>query len=234
MNYDQNNGQGGEEQTDTARELLPAGFYKARADKSSVRFGAAQSGNEQVAVTFDILDAKADGYQQRITWIGTLAAGALDITLDGLMAAGWTGDNLMTLDGVGDVECSLKIKHEDDREGVPRARVAFVNRAGGAFKFKTELDANAVASLSDRLAGPIMAARQRAAGKGGGGPTSGPARAPAGGGYGGGGGRAPARGAAQRPWDGTGVDPNSGGDDGIPFASCSPLDDPMMRGMATA
>lgn len=229
MNYDQNDGGPRDnEQTDAARELLPPGNYKARADKSSVRFGAAQSGNEQVAVTFDILDAKADGYQQRITWIGTLAAGALDITLDGLMASGWTGDNLMTLDGVGDVECSLKVKHEDDQSGVPRARVAFVNRAGGAFKFKTELDANAVASLSDRLAGPIMAARQRAAGKGGADPSSGPARAPAGGGYGGG--APPAR---RQGGGGGGGNFGPGGKD-IPFASCSPADDPMMRGMATA
>jgi len=229
--YDQNNGQGGEEQADGGRELLPPGNYRARADKSTVIFGKAKTGSDQVAITFDLLDPKAEGYQQRITWIGTLAGGALDNTLNGIIAAGWVGSDLLALDGIGDVECSLKVKHEADQEGTMRARVDYVNPLSKAFAFKEALDPNGVAALSDRLAGPIMAARQRAASGGRPNPTSGRAGAPAGGGYGGGSGRAPARGAAE--WDGTGVDPNGSGRD-IPFASCSPADDPMMRGMATA
>ena len=229
MNYDQNNGQGGEEQADGGRELLPPGNYRARADKSTVIFGKAKTGSDQVAITFDLLDPKAEGYQQRILWIGTLAGGALDNTLNGIIAAGWVGVDLLALDGIGDVECSLKIKHEADQEGVMRARVDYVNPLSKAFAFKEALDPNGVAALSDRLAGPIMAARQRAAGKGGGGPTSGARSAPAGGGYGGGG-RAPAGDYAP---DFDGPKPTGRRGD-IPFASCSPADDPMMRGMATA
>ena len=229
MNYDQNNGQGGEEQADGGRELLPPGNYRARADKSTVIFGKAKTGSDQVAITFDLLDPKAEGYQQRILWIGTLAGGALDNTLNGIIAAGWVGSDLLALDGIGDVECSLKIKHEADQEGVMRARVDYVNPLSKAFAFKEALDPNGVAALSDRLAGPIMAARQRAAGKGGGGPTSGARSAPAGGGYGGGG-RAPAGDYAP---DFDGPKPTGRRGD-IPFASCSPADDPMMRGMATA
>lgn len=228
MSYDQNNGQGGEEQADGGRELLPPGNYRARADKSTVIFGKAKTGSDQVAITFDILDPKAEGYQQRITWIGTLAGGALDNTLNGIIAAGWCGENFLDTAGIGDVECSLKVKHEADQEGTMRVRVDYVNPLSKAFAFKEGYDPNAVASLSDRLAGPIMAARQRAAGKGSGGPTSGARSAPAGGGYGGG---APP---ARQQSTGTASGGNRGrGDDDIPFASCSPSDDPMMRGMAT-
>lgn len=219
------------------RALLPAGSYKARADRNSIRFGEASTGAAQIAVTFDLLDPKAEGIQERITWIASFKGGAIPITLDGLCAAGWTGTDLNRLtegEGIGDVECSLKIGHDTNNEtGKTYARVEFVNAARSAFAFKKELDATGIGDLNDRLAGEIMAARERAAGKGGANPSSGGRGAPAGGGYGGGG-RAPARGAAQRPWDGTGADPNGGGGDDIPFASCSPDADPMMRGMATA
>jgi len=229
-NYDQGNGQGGEEQTDGGRELLPPGNYRARADKSTVTFGKAKTGSDQVAITFDLLDPKAEGYQQRILWIGTLAGGALDNTLNGIIAAGWVGVDLLALDGIGDVECSLKIKHEADQNGVMRAKVDYVNPLSKTFAFKETLDANGIASLNDRLAGSIMAARERAASGGrGANPSSGARSAPAGGGYGGSG-RAPAGDYAP---DFDGPKPTGRRGD-IPFASCSPLDDPMMRGLAIA
>lgn len=202
--------------TDQDRIILPAGNYRARADRSTVQFGKAKSGNEQVAITFDITDPKADGYPSRITWIGTFAEGrATEITLDGIMAAGWTGEDLLSLDGIGDAECSIKVGHKlNEQNGNTYAQVEFVNRLAGSFTFKEKLDDVGVGDLASRLGGAIMAARERAAGKGGANPSSGGRGAPAGGGYGGGGQR------------------GGGGDGDIPFASCSPDADPMMRGMA--
>lgn len=214
-NYDQgDNGQGGEEQADGGRELLPPGNYRARADKSTVLFGRAKTGSDQVAITFDILDPKAEGYQQRITWIGTLAGGALDNTLNGIIAAGWCGENFLDTAGIGDVECSLKVKHEADQDGIMRVRVDYVNPLVKAFAFKETMDQNGIAAMNERHAGAIMAARQRAAGGGGANPSSGPARAPAGGGYGGGG-APPARRQSTGTASGGNFVPNKGGN--IPF-----------------
>lgn len=166
---------GGEEQE--SRALLPAGYYRARADKSTLLFGEAKTGNPQIAITFDIIDDKAAGYPNRITWIGTLAGGALTFTLDGIIAAGWTGTDLATLsaaEGVGDVECSLKIDHEENNEtGKVYARVSFVNAARKAFAFKKGMDAGALANLGVALAGDVMAARERAVAKGGARPSDG-------------------------------------------------------------
>lgn len=159
--------------TDTATEpraLLSVGNYKARADRSSIRFGESKKGGGQIAITFDLCDPKAEGIQDRITWIGNFVGGATAITLDGLYAAGWTGTDLNRLtegEGIGDVECSLKISHDTNPEtGKTYARVDFVNAARSAFAFKKELDANGVANLNEQLAGEIMAARERAAAKG--------------------------------------------------------------------
>lgn len=211
------------------RIILPAGNYRARADRATVQFGRSKSGNDQVAITFDITDPKADGYPSRMTWIGTFAEGrATEIALDAIMATGWTGEDLLALEGVGDAECSIKVSHkQNEQTGTTYANIDFVNRLGGSFAFKEKLDEVAVGDLASRLGGAIMAARERAAGKGGANPSSGGRGNGGGGGYGGG--RAPARGAAPVAWDGTGSDPNG---DGIPFASCSPDADPMMRGMA--
>lgn len=200
------------------RALLPAGSYKARADRNSIRFGESKKGGGQIAITFDLIDPRAEGIQDRITWIGNFVGGATAITLDGLYAAGWTGTDLNTLsagEGIGDVECSLKIGHDTNpNTGKTYARVEFVNAQRGVFHFEKEMDANGVANLNDQLAGAIMAARERAASRGAN-PSSGGAAARAGGGYG-----PPARTrqaapAGRKEWDGTGADPNGGED--LPF-----------------
>lgn len=189
------------------RALLPAGSYKARADRNSIRFGESKKGGGQIAITFDLTDPKAEGIQERITWIGNFVGGATAITLDGLYAAGWTGSDLNQLsaaEGIGDVECSLKIGHDTNPEtGKTYARVEFVNAARAAFAFKKEMDSNGIAALNESIAGEIMAARERAAGKGLANPSSGRAGAPPGGGYG-----APRRPAAPA-WDGQGANPDA-------------------------
>ena len=182
--------------------ILPAGHYRARADAATLQFGRSQNGNEQVALTFDIIDKKAEG--QRITWIGTFVEGkATEIAVAGLMAAGWTGENLTAGEGLGSVECSLKVSHkQNEQTGKVFANVDFVNPAGGGFAFKTKLDQGGIVNLESRLGGAVMAAREKAGAPRQQGP-------------------APRRAAqAQRgdAWDGTGADPTAGqGGNDIPW-----------------
>lgn len=182
--------------------ILPAGHYRARADAATLQFGRSANGNEQVALTFDITDRKAEG--QRITWIGTFAEGkATEIAVAGLMAAGWTGENLTAGDGLGAVECSLKVSHkQNEQTGKVFANVDFVNPAGGGFAFKTKLDQGGVMALESKLGGAVMAAREKLGAPRQQGPA--PRRA--------------ASTQAQRgdAWDGQGADPNAG-DDEIPW-----------------
>lgn len=167
--------------------MIPEGTFRARADRQYAQFGQSANRNQQIAVPFTI---KADGPHcgQTITFVGSFVPGqATDITCEALEAAGWNGESLKTLDGLGDVDCDIVIVHET-YEGKKRARIRFVNRVGGGFKFKQELAVQDLDSLADRVR------RQRS-------PGSASAASPP-----------PAAG----EWNGFGPDPNGSGDDNDP------------------
>lgn len=133
--------------------MIEPGRHKARA--ISAELGYTSTGKEQVAVAFEV-----DG-GQRITWFGYFTDKTADKTLDGLMAAGWQGDDLRDLSTVGSQDCEIVVEHENDNDGQPRARVRWVNRLGnGVVTLKQPMSDAQRASFAERMRGKVIAKRQ--------------------------------------------------------------------------
>jgi hypothetical protein len=185
--------------------MIQAGKHRARAIQGSMKFGTATTGTEQVALTFEFLDERLLG--QEITWFGNFAnEQGEEITLKALQATGWATDDLCDQTGIGDVEVQLVIEIERDNEGKDRAKVKWVNKAGGSFAFKDAMSEGKVMSLAERVRGRSMKLRAE-----GGAPAAAS------------GGRPAQRQQARAPqrnsvgeWDGTGPNPHGEAED-IPF-----------------
>lgn len=106
--------------------MIDAGTYKARATgPQDVVFGRAQSGNVQVAVLFDLIDASGAPSGERISWLGTFAPGkATEIAIRALRACGWQGVDLADMTGVDSnvVELVVEIEQSDSGRSYPRVR----------------------------------------------------------------------------------------------------------------
>jgi hypothetical protein len=164
------------------------GTYRARGIKGSQKFGRASTGNDQVAVRFVEVDDEGKPGAGMAWWVGTFSENATERTVDSLLAAGWDGRDLATLDGLGSeiVEVELEEHEYTNRDGEEKVglRIAWVNRPG-RFAFKDALDTTAVRAMGHALRGIVAHLQQKHAKKGA-------PPAPSGGGYGGGGADAPA------------------------------------------
>ncbi len=169
--------------------MIAEGTYRACAEPDRVFWGKAPSNNEQVSVPFRIKsDCQERG--QSIFWIRVFTSDQknVDITCEGLEAAGWDGVSLRELNGLGSRDVEIVVYH-DTYEGKTRPKIRYVNTLNRS-PFKVELTDKGLSDLDARVA--------RMRGKG---PTRREESPPAGdqgGGYGGG-----------EEWDGQGVDPNS-------------------------
>jgi hypothetical protein len=93
-----------------------------------------QAGDPQVFIAFDV--AHGEG-TETLTWFGSLKEGkAQEITLKGLLAAGFTGKDVSELADGPDggalplgIEVSLVIENEE-YEGKTRTRIRWVNKPG--------------------------------------------------------------------------------------------------------
>ncbi len=161
--------------------MLYSGTYVARAVEGQL--GHSKQGTERVAVRFEIVEP-ADVAGQSIIWDGWLTEKAFDRTVESLRAAGLTGDDLATLDGLGSQNVELVLA-EEEYQGEVRTKVKWVNRLGGGPGRLTvgAMDADAAKSFAAR-----MRSRVAGVGKPAGAPAAPPARA-----------KAPARTAAPAP-----------------------------------
>lgn len=127
-------------------ELVPEGFYRAVVSPVSgedgsapVQFGETNEGKPQVLINFEILDGP---YAQRVLpWWGSfnskLPEGSkakqtpMQRTMYSLRLCGWVGDDIMDVvnQDMGN-EVSIQVEHAE-RDGVVRAKVAWVNKSGG-------------------------------------------------------------------------------------------------------
>lgn len=138
------------------------GKYRARCidNPAEPRLGRSESGNEQIALTFALLDEDGRETSETIDWVGTFAEGkATEITIKAMRTCGWTGDSLDSLDGINDNEVELDVQW-DEYKGEKRLRVKWVNRPGGnRILFKTALDPAGKKALAARLRGAIAASK---------------------------------------------------------------------------
>jgi hypothetical protein len=138
--------------------MLEAGEYRARAVKAAL--GLAKSGSEQVGVQFELLDVSG----QSITWYGSFANDqAFEITMKGMRAAGFRGDDLADLSSLEDgntPEVTLVVVHET-YQGKTQVKVKFIN-AGGGLAMKTQLEGDQAKAFAARMKGRVLAFNQGA------------------------------------------------------------------------
>lgn len=131
--------------------MIQPGKYRARAVEGD--YGVAQTGTEQVAILFELLDTG-----EQITWYGYLSDRAADRTIESLITCGVT--DLQTLAGLGSEEVELDIEH-DTYNGTTRARVKWVNRLGsGGVGLKNRMTDGQKASFAARFQGTFLKKRQ--------------------------------------------------------------------------
>lgn len=139
--------------------MIQAGSYRARA--VDYQFGFAETGTEQVAVTFEIVE-EGEYQGSTITWFGFFTDATAERTIEALRTCGWQGDNLGDLTGIDRNEVSLVIVHEP-YNGKQIARVKWVNRPGtGRVELKRKMDAVQKAALARRLRALVVASKERA------------------------------------------------------------------------
>jgi hypothetical protein len=130
------------------------GRHRARALPGSVDFGYSSAGNEQIAVTFQLVDEPHAG--QTITWFSSFASDkATAITLRALRTCGWLGDNLADLEGIDASEVDL-VCEEEEYEGERRLRVRWVNPPGGA-RLAQPMSEGERRAFAERMRGTVLA-----------------------------------------------------------------------------
>src|SRR5579872_2986178 len=136
--------------------MIPAGNYKARVVEH--QFGYAETGTEQVALTFEIVEA-GDFEGQTITWFGFFTEATAERTVEALRTCGWEGDDLSNLAGVDRNEVVLVVAHEQ-YNGKQVARVKWINRLGaGRIELKRPMSEAQKLVLSKRLKGLVLATK---------------------------------------------------------------------------
>jgi hypothetical protein len=138
--------------------MLPIANYRARAIEGQMGF--ADTGTEQIAVTFEIIE-EGDFEGHTITWFGFLTEATTERTIKTLIVCGWEGDDLSDLRGLDRNEVELVIEHET-YNGVKRARVKWVNRPGsGAFVMKRPMTDIQKRALAQKMRGLIVTLRKQ-------------------------------------------------------------------------
>lgn len=148
--------------------MIAAGKYRAKA--SCWGIAETKAGSEQFQIEFNILEDKDSAGKQIgpadhvMNWFGSFSSDkSTEITIKALRNAGWTGDDLTSVELPSEVE--LVIEHESqttpegnpvlDKQGVPviRARIRWVNRIGG--NGIKSIDAARARRFADRMKGVI-------------------------------------------------------------------------------
>lgn len=142
-------------------------YYNARATSAPIIFGDAKNGNIQIAIEFAIEDENYPG--EALPWVGHFTDKTAARTIESLMHAGWTGEDVAELKGVPAAQVlpdlvQLAVEPEQitegDRAGEWVLKVQWVNRSGaGRFAFKTETDAGKLRAMSAQLRATVKSVR---------------------------------------------------------------------------
>jgi len=139
--------------------MLPKGTYKARATEAE--FGFTNTGTEQVAVTFEVVeDGEFQG--ERIAWFGFFTEATAERTIQALRVCGWTGDDLSDLSGFDANEVELVVEHEE-YQGKTTAKVKWVNKVGNRVVLKHKMSDAQRTELAKRMKGLAVSTRKHPA-----------------------------------------------------------------------
>jgi len=144
--------------------LISKGIHRAVAvpvstadGQSWAQFGeSSEKGTPQVVINFEILDG--DDVGRRIAWIGYFTDKTVQRTVESLRFCGFTGDDLAgAVVQQLDQEVGIVVEHEE-YDGKTRARVRWVNRAGGeGLKLEKPMDRTKLSQFSAMLKKTVAA-----------------------------------------------------------------------------
>lgn len=108
------------------------GTYRAKAVAGSEQYGTTSNDHDQIVIDFELIDVG-----QKVSVFLVFSEKAAPYSIKRLRAAGWTGDDLSNLVGLGSRECEVRVFHED-YQGQTKMKTEIV--AGGTVTLKTQLD----------------------------------------------------------------------------------------------
>lgn len=123
--------------------------------------GRAGSGNEQVAVSFNLTDESGQETNESITWYGTFTDKAFPYTLGTLRTCGLQGDDVSDLSGLPGTPVSLVLDW-DEYNGKKRLKVKYVNSPGGGAVLKEQLAPDEAKSFAQRMMSKVRLANAAA------------------------------------------------------------------------
>lgn len=136
---------------------LQPGKHLARAIPSTVQFGRASTGTEQIAVTFRIINGQTQQETgEEITWIGALGnEKSLEITAKALRACGCDDPEQLMTDASSIARNVVELDVQSESYGgKERLKVKWVNTPR-RFEFKQPLDAGSRAGALSKLKGYV-------------------------------------------------------------------------------
>jgi hypothetical protein len=134
--------------------MIEPGYYKAKAVSASL--GYTSNGNEQVAMTVDLLDIG-----KTMTWYGYFTGKTTDRTLESLMIAGWDGESLVSFEGLGTEEF-VAVVEEDTYNGETKTRISWINRArSGGPKLNNPMSDVQLQDFAQRMKGRALALKSK-------------------------------------------------------------------------
>lgn len=133
--------------------MVDEGQYPAKAIEHELGY-AKESGNEYIAVQFEIIGGKFHG--MNVSWKGFFTEKTIDRTLESLRYCGWKGDNILNLnaEGFGENLVNIVVQH-NEYNGKTYANVAWVNRTGRPL-VKDQLDDAQKKSFAQRIKGNVL------------------------------------------------------------------------------
>jgi hypothetical protein len=137
--------------------IIDIGRYTARA--TEWQMGIAETGTEQVAVTFEVVE-EGPFSGHTITWFGFFTEKTSERTIKSLFACGWEGDDLTNLTGLDRNEVEIVVDH-DVHKNERRAKVKWVNRPGaGSFVMKNPMNDAQKKALASKMKGLVLSMRK--------------------------------------------------------------------------
>jgi hypothetical protein len=142
---------------------LTPGQHRARAVKAELGF--TQTGKEQIAITFELLDLPG----QRITYYGMFITEILgkakrsqcDQTMEAMRNCGWKTDDVTDPQGISDNEVELVIDTDTNQRGESRLRVKWVNSPTAGSALKTVMPAAQKGAFAAKMKAAALASRAK-------------------------------------------------------------------------
>lgn len=143
--------------------MLPLIEAKYTARARATAWGKSSNGNEQIAVTFEVIEGEHAGAV--IAYIKAFTDAATEYVVDALRNCGWAGDDLFELYNLDEEGCAKHLPETvtivckpDTYKDKTTLKVAFVNKVGaGSFSFKEATDAGDVKSFAARMKATVSA-----------------------------------------------------------------------------